>query len=94
MVDTTKSTGWFDDSATSVYLQIANNQRYGPEYGTRIDNKRANDGGYNLFNGIGVSGARWGLDQNYLLLQGENYTFEGIRIEFMKSGNTDLISIG
>ena len=94
LVDTTKSTGWFDDSATSVYLQIANNQRYGPEYGTRIDNKRANDGGYNLFNGIGVSGARWGLDQNYLLLQGENYTFEGIRIEFMKSGNTDLISIG
>ena len=93
LVDTTKSTGWNDDSATSVYLQFAKEQRYGPEYGTRIDNNRANDGGYNLYNGIGVSGARWGLDQNYLLLQGENYTFEGIKIEYLKSGNTDLISI-
>jgi hypothetical protein len=94
LVDTTKSTGWTDETATSIYLQFANNQRYGPEYGTRINNKRADDGGYNIYNGIGVSGARWGLDQNYLLLQGESYTFEGIKIEFLSSGNTDLIAIG
>jgi hypothetical protein len=94
LVDTTKSTGWNDDSATSVYLQFADNQRYGPSYGTPIDNKRGNEGGYNRFNGVGVSGARWGLDQNYLLLEGESYNFEGIKVEFIKSGNTDLISIG
>ena len=94
LVDTTKSTGWTDETATSIYLQFANNQRYGPEYGTRLNNKRADDSGYNLYNGIGVSGARWGLDQNYLLLQGESYTFEGIKIEFLSSGNTDLIAIG
>jgi hypothetical protein len=94
LVDTTKSTGWNDDSATSTYIQFANNQRYGPAYGTPIDNKRGNESGYNLFNGVGVSGARWGLDQNYLLLEGESYTFEGIKIEFLKSGNTDLVSIG
>ena len=94
LVDTTKSTGWNDDSATSIYLQFANNQRYGPAYGTPIDNKRGNEGGYNRYNDVGVSGARWGLDQNYLLLEGESYTFEGIKVEFLKSGNTDLISIG
>jgi hypothetical protein len=93
LVDTTKSTGWNDESATSEYLQITNYQRFGPEYGTRIDTKRANGSGVNLFNGVGVSGARWGLDQNYLMLQGESYTFEGIKIEFLDSGNTDLISI-
>ncbi len=93
LVDTTKSTGWNDDTATSTYIQFFDNKRRGPEYGTPIDNKRGNDGGYNLFNGVGVSGARWGLDQNYLMLQGEKYTFEGIKIEFVKSGNTDLISI-
>jgi hypothetical protein len=94
VVDTTKSTGWNDDSATSIYIQFANNQRYGPAYGTPLDNKRANEGGFNIYNGVGVSGARWGLDQNYLLLEGESYTFEGIKVEFLKSGNTDLVSIG
>lgn len=93
LVDTTKETTWNDDKATSVYLQIANYQRYGPEFGTRINNKQADDSGVNMFNGIGVSGGRWGLDQNYLMLQGEKYIFEGITIEFVKSGNTDLISI-
>ena len=93
LVDTTKSTGWNDESATSEYLQITSYQRFGPEYGTRINSKRANDSGVNLFNGVGVSGARWGLDQNFLMLQGESYTFEGIKIEFLESGNTDLISI-
>jgi hypothetical protein len=94
LVDTIKSTSWNDDLATSIYLQFANNERYGPEYGTRIDNKRANESGYNLYNGRGVSGARWGLDQNYLLLQGESYNFEGIKIDFISSGNTDLIAVG
>jgi hypothetical protein len=46
-----------------------------------------------LFNGIGVSGARWGIDQSYLLLEGESFVFEGITIEFKKSGNTDVITI-
>jgi hypothetical protein len=55
--------------------------------------KRANDSGTNLFNGIGVSGARWGLDQNFLLLEGEKKSFEGITISFVKSGNTDQISL-
>jgi hypothetical protein len=27
------------------------------------------------------------------MLEGEKFTFEGITIEFVKSGNTDLISI-
>jgi len=93
LVDTTKITTWNDDKATSEYIQFYPDNRFGPEYGTRIDTKRANDSGVNLFNGVGVSGARWGLDQNYLLLQGESYTFEGIKIEFLSSGNTDLISI-
>lgn len=93
LVDTTKSTPWDGTEATSEYLKISNEQRYGPEYGTRIDVKRANDSGVNLYNGIGVSGARWGLDQNFLLLEGEKKTFEGITISFVKSGNTDSISI-
>jgi len=93
LVDTKIATTWDTDQATSIYLKVASNSRYGPEYGTRINNKRANDSGVNLYNGIGVSGARWGLDQNYLMLEGEKYTFEGITIEFTKSGNTDLISL-
>jgi hypothetical protein len=93
LVDTKIPTTWDSDQATSIYLKVAPNGRYGPEYGTRINNKRANDSGVNLYNGIGVSGARWGLDQNYLMLEGEKYTFEGITIEFTKSGNTDLISL-
>jgi hypothetical protein len=94
LVDTTKATTWENDTnATSVYLKIPTYNRRGPEYGTQINNKYANDSGINLYNGIGVSGARWGLDQNYLMLEGEKYTFEGITIEFVKSGNTDLISL-
>lgn len=93
LVDTTKETTWNDEKATSVYLQIVNYQRYGPEFGTRINNKLADESGVNMFNGIGVSGARWGLDQNYLMLEGEKFSFEGITIEFVKSGNTDQISI-
>jgi hypothetical protein len=93
LVDTTKSTTWDDDKATSVYLKISNSQRNGPEYGTRINNKQADDSGINEFNGVGVSGARWGLDQNFLMLEGEKYTFEGITINFVRSGNTDLISL-
>jgi hypothetical protein len=93
LVDTTKITTWDDEKATSVYLKISNSQRSGPEYGTRINNKMADDSGVNDFNGVGVSGARWGLDQNFLMLQGEKYTFEGITVNFVKSGNTDLISL-
>jgi hypothetical protein len=93
LVDTKIPTTWDDDQATSIYLKIPTYNRRGPEYGTQINNKYANDSGINLFNGIGVSGARWGLDQNYLMLEGEKFTFEGITIEFVKSGNTDLISL-
>ncbi|CAB4336843.1 unannotated protein [freshwater metagenome] len=94
LVDTTKMTSWDNDTnVTSVYLKVSNYQRYGPEYGTRLNNKFADDSGTNLFNGIGVSGARWGLDQNFLLLEGEKYTLEGITIDFLNSGNTDLISL-
>jgi len=93
LVDTKIPTTWDDDQATSIYLKIPTYNRRGPEYGTQINNKYANDSGINLYNGIGVSGARWGLDQNYLMLEGEKFTFEGITIEFVKSGNTDLISI-
>ena len=93
LTDTKKITPWDGEEATSIYLKVSNQQRFGPEYGTRIDNPRANDSGTNLFNGIGVSGARWGIDQSYFLLEGEKYTFEGITIELLKSGNTDLISI-
>ena len=94
LVDTTKATTWENDTnATSVYLKIPTYNRYGPEYGTRINNKYADDSGVNLYNGIGVAGARWGLNQNILMLEGEKYTFEGITIEFVKSGNTDLISL-
>ena len=94
LVDTTKATTWENDTnATSVYLKISNAQRWGPEYGTRINNKYADGSGVNLYNGIGVSGARWGLDQNFLMLEGEKYTFEGITVTFVKSGNTDLVSL-
>ena len=93
LTDTKKITPWDGEEATSIYLKVSSQQRFGPEYGTRIDNPRANASGINLFNGIGVSGARWGIDQSYLLLEGEKYTFEGITIEFLKSGNTDLIAI-
>ena len=93
LVDTKIPTTWDDDQATSVYLKIPTYNRRGPEYGTRINNKLSDDSGTNLYNGVGVSGARWGLDQNYLMLEGEKFTFEGITIEFVKSGNTDLISI-
>ena len=93
LTDTTKITPWDGEEATSIYLQVSPQRRFGPEYGTRIDNARANDSGINLFNGIGVSGARWGIDQSYLLLEGEKFVFEGITIEFIKSGNTDLLSI-
>lgn len=93
LVDTKIPTTWDDDQATSIYLKIPTYDRRGPEYGTQINNKYANDSGTNLFNGIGVSGARWGLEQSYFLLEGEKYTFEGITIEFVKSGNTDLISL-
>ena len=93
LTDTTKITTWDDDRATSVYLKVTDQNRFGPEYGTRINNPRADNSGINLFNGIGVSGARWGIDQSYLLLEGESFVFEGITIEFKKSGNTDAISI-
>jgi hypothetical protein len=93
LVDTKIPTTWDDDQATSIYLKIPTYNRRGPEYGTQINNKYANDSGINLYNGIGVSGARWGLDQNYLMLEGEKFTFEGITIEFVTSGNTDLISL-
>lgn len=93
LTDTTKITTWDDDRATSVYLKVTSQNRFGPEYGIRINNQRAENSGVNLFNGIGVSGARWGIDQSYLLLEGEKYVFEGITIEFIKSGNTDVISI-
>ena len=89
----TKITTWDDERATSIYLKVTNQNRFGPEYGVRINNPQANNSGINLFNGIGVSGARWGIDQSYLLLEGESYVFEGITIEFLKSGNTDVISI-
>ena len=93
LTDMTKITTWDDERATSVYLKVTNQNRFGPEYGERINNPQANDSGINLFNGIGVSGARWGIDQSYLLLEGESFVFEGITIEFKKSGNTDAISI-
>lgn len=93
LTDTTKITPWDGEEATSIYLQVSPQRRFGPEYGTRIDNARANDSGINLFNGIGVSGARWGIDQSYLLLEGEKFVFEGVTVEFIKSGNTDLLSI-
>jgi hypothetical protein len=93
LVDTKIPTTWDDDQATSIYLKIPTYNRRGPEYGTQINNKYANDSGINLYNGIGVSGARYGLDQNYLMLEGEKFTFEGITIEFVTSGTTDLISL-
>jgi hypothetical protein len=93
LTDMTKITTWDDERATSVYLKVTNQNRFGPEYGERINNPWANDSGINLFNGIGVSGARWGIDQSYLLLEGESFVFEGITIEFKKSGNTDAISL-
>ena len=93
LVDTTKATTWDDEKATSEYLKISSFERRGPEYGTRLNNEQANYSGINDFNGIGVSGARWGLDQNYFLLEGEKYIFEGITITFSKSGNTDSINL-
>ena len=93
LTDTTKITTWDDERATSIYLKVTNENRFGLEYGTRINNAQADDAGINLFNGIGVSGARWGIDQSYLLLEGESFVFEGITIDFLKSGNADVISI-
>lgn len=93
VTDTRKITPWEGEEATSIYLKVSSQRRGGPEYGTRINNSRADNSGVNLFNGIGVSGARWGIDQSYLLLEGEKFSFEGITIEFLISGNTDLVSI-
>jgi len=42
---------------------------------------------------MGIVGGVNGVDTNWLLLQGESYTFEGVGISFIKAGDTDSIRI-
>jgi len=91
LVDTRIDTTWNDAQATSVYVKMNNNHRGFPPYGTRIIG--GEESSASLWNGMGIVGGVNGVDTNWLLLQGESYTFEGVGISFIKAGDTDSIRI-
>ena len=91
LVDTRIDTTWNDAQATSVYVKMNNNHWGFPPYGTRIIGGEQSSA--SLWNGMGIVGGVNGVDTNWLLLQGESYTFEGVGISFIKAGDTDSIRI-
>jgi hypothetical protein len=72
-------------------LKVSREHEGFPQYGTPLPG--GEESSATLWNGIGVVGGLNGVDTNWLLLQGETFSFEGISINFLKSGDVDLIRI-
>jgi hypothetical protein len=90
VVDTSIDTTWDDDIATSKYIRVTDNHRWYPAYGQRIPGSQSSTA---IWNGKGVVGAANAVDTNWFLLQGEAFTFEGVRIEYLKAGAVDEVRL-
>lgn len=93
LVDTSKVTTWNDEQATSVYIKISNSHGRYPAYGIPLINGRDENSGVAVWNGLGISQAAFGPDMNYFLLEGESIEVQGVKIDFIRSGYTDQVTI-